>query len=99
MLDDDMNNSEDLSAALHQLSTDEFGGDTSQILFEQVPPNLNCNGLEFRNQFIFPQRIALGVSIGESKEPESLLQIEGKSLGSDQSKKQNAKIAFGTKAP
>jgi len=39
---------------------DEFGGDSSQILFENVPKNLDfAPGIQFCNQFIFPQRITM----------------------------------------
>jgi len=39
---------------------DEFGGDSSQILFEHVPSNLEfARGVMFENQFIFPQRIEI----------------------------------------
>lgn len=61
LLDDDMNDQDALRDALDQLTMAEFGGDSSQILFENVPSNLNfTRGVAFRNQFIFPHRIHLG---------------------------------------
>ena len=46
---------EGLAEALDALCRDEFGGDVSQILFEQVPKNLEYGlGVQYRNQFIFP---------------------------------------------
>ena len=41
LFDDDLETDPDLQAALDKLTMDEFGGDSSQILFEHVPKNLD----------------------------------------------------------
>jgi len=57
--DDDIDGSAVLQDALDKLTMDEFGGNSSQILFEFVPKNLDfvANSCTYANQFIFPQRI------------------------------------------
>ena len=60
LLDDEMNTDEQLLNALDSLTMDEFGGDSSQILFENVPKNMEyATGIVYANQFIFPHRIQL----------------------------------------
>ena len=50
LLDDEMNTDEELLNALDNLTMDEFGGDSSQILFENVPKNMEfAMGIVFAN--------------------------------------------------
>ena len=39
--DSEINSSDHLKAALNKLTLDEFGGDSSQILFEEVPKSID----------------------------------------------------------
>ena len=57
--DDDIDSQPDLREALDRLTMDEFGGDSSQIMFEFVPKNLDFapNSCVYANQFMFPHRI------------------------------------------
>lgn len=83
LMDDEMNDNQNLIDALNQLCFDEFGGDMNQIQFEPVPHQLSTNcAVEFRNQFVFPQRITMGAVSSLPKGPEALLSVEGKSLSS-----------------
>jgi len=41
LYDDDIDQSTDLQSSLDKLTMDEFGGESSQILFEFVPKNLD----------------------------------------------------------
>lgn len=49
---------------------DEFGGSSSQIMFENVPKNLDFapNSVYYENQFIFPHRMAITESAPAEKQ-------------------------------
>lgn len=66
--DDDIDNNPELRDTLDKLTMDEFGGDSSQILFEFVPKNLDFapNSCSYANQFIYPHRIAKGDDSNQS---------------------------------
>ena len=51
LYDSDIDSSEELQKALDRLTMDEFGGESSQILFEHVPEKLDFlpNSIEYVN--------------------------------------------------
>ena len=59
LYDSDIDTSPVLQEALDRLTMAEFGGESSQILFEHVPDKMDFapNSCEYANQFIFPHRI------------------------------------------
>ena len=59
--DSDIDTNPQLQDALDKLTMDEFGGESSQIIFEYVPKNLDFapNSVNYFNQFIFPHRMVL----------------------------------------